>query len=34
MFRVGARYPWQTLLERITGEPFQLAPFLAVLEGA
>lgn len=29
MFRQGAKYNWQTLLERMTGEPFNLRYFIA-----
>lgn len=31
MFRPGARYPWRELIERISGIPFSLTPFLEVV---
>jgi len=31
MFRAGARYPWRKLIERISGIPFSLTPFLEVV---
>lgn len=31
MFRAGARYPWRELIERISGIPFSLTPFLEVV---